>query len=76
MKFILNMLMGLWFLTVLCQCNDENEKAKYYGEKFDISVACNGNPCQNGGECTPKSQADHTQVGFVINMMYLPGNLA
>ena len=64
-KFILNMFIGLWFLIVLCQCDQVNEKAKNYGEKFDVSVACNGNPCQNGGKCTPKSQADDTQVGFV-----------
>ena len=65
------MFLGLWFSTVLCQCDEENEKAKYYGENFDMSVACNGNPCQNGGKCTPKSQADDTQVGFVINMNHI-----
>ena len=38
-KFILNMFIGLWFLIVLCQCDQVNEKAKNYGEKFDVSVA-------------------------------------
>ena len=70
-KFILNMFMGLWLLTVLCQCDQFNEKAKNYGEKFDMSVACNGNPCQNGGKCTPKSLADDTQVGFVIKLIII-----
>ena len=64
------MFMTLCFLAVVCQCDQENGKTKSYGDSFDMSAACNGNPCQNGGECTPKTQANDTQVGFVINVIY------
>ena len=56
--------------NAICQCNQENGKAKYYGENCDMPVACNGNPCQNGGECTATTQANDTQDCSIINLLY------
>ena len=53
--------------NAICQCDQENGKAKFYGESCDMPVVCNGNPCQNGGKCTSNIQADDTQVCFVIS---------
>ena len=49
-----------------CQCSQENGNAKYYGESCDMPAACEGNPCQNGGTCNSNTQADGSQVCFVI----------
>ena len=50
----------------ICQCNQENGEAKYHGESCDMPAACDGNPCQNGGTCSGKTQGDETQVCFVV----------
>ena len=53
--------------NAICICDQENGKAKYHGESCDMPAACDGNPCQNGGICTGKTQPDDTQACFVIN---------
>ena len=50
-----------------CQCSQDNGIAKYHGESCDMPAACDGNPCQNNGECTANTQADDIQVRFVID---------
>ena len=49
-----------------CRCSEENGIAQYYGESCDMPAACSGEPCQNNGKCDGKTQANGSQVGFVI----------
>ena len=57
--------------NAICQCNQENGEAKYHGESCDMPAACDGNPCQNGGTCSGKTQVNQTQVCFVVTLIVL-----
>ena len=50
-----------------CQCSQENGIAKYYGVSCDMPIACNGNPCQNGGTCSINTEVDDDIQVYVIN---------
>ena len=50
-----------------CQCSQETGIAKYHGESCDMPAACDGNPCQNGGNCSIIEAIDNTQVCFIKN---------
>ena len=50
--------------NAICQCYQEDGIAKYHGASCDMPAACQGNPCQNGGICTAKTQTGEIQVCF------------
>ena len=56
-------------------CFDDESTAKfscdcaisYAGERCDKRTVCDGNPCHNGGTCTPTSLAE-SQLGLINNI--------